>query len=77
VSDAWEGWPPDWPKNEKYLTGTQTCRRCGRQLQYTLGRVTPSAWMHRECALDLAAEYRSSLPAVHVLTELDDEDLEP
>jgi hypothetical protein len=65
VSDNWAGWPPDWPRSEKYLTGRQTCRRCGRQLQYTWGRVTPGAWMHKECAIALAAEHLATFGAAN------------
>jgi hypothetical protein len=62
--------------NETYLTGRQTCRSCGTQLQYTWGRATPRGWMHKECALALAAEHAGP-GVIYLLDELELEDQEP
>jgi hypothetical protein len=61
--------------NEKFLVSRQTCRRCKRQLQGTWGRVTPRGWMHKECAIAVAAEHMAaSARPIYCLTEDEMED---
>jgi hypothetical protein len=53
----WDGWPAGWPVSERQLVGPARCPRCGEQLAGTIGRATPSGWMHRPCAIEYAAEH--------------------
>jgi hypothetical protein len=80
VSVNWADWPPGWPVNERFLQLQQTCRRCGRQLQGTWGRGTPTGWMHRECAIAYAAQHtaaltaaNAALPPVYLISEEEEE----
>ena len=74
--DNWAGWPPNWPHEERVLELRQTCRRCGRDLQGTVGRRVPGVgWLHRECAIAVAVE-RAATEVIYLLNEDDLEDEE-